>query len=63
MPIYEYKCSTCNVVFEKLQKMDEKDLTSRPDCGKDCKLEKMYSPCGLSFIGSGFYVNDYKRNS
>lgn len=34
MPIYEYRCSACRTVFEKLRPMTESDLTDVcPECG------------------------------
>jgi putative FmdB family regulatory protein len=33
MPAYEYQCNTCDVHFERRQKMSEDALQTCPDCG------------------------------
>jgi len=33
MPAYEYRCESCEVRFEKRQKMSEQPLESCPECG------------------------------
>ncbi len=50
MPIYEYQsidpdsaCSNCRDGFEAIQGMDEKPMSSCPDCGK--KVKKIISWC------------------
>ena len=63
MPIYEYHCSKCDCDFEQLQKMDEENLTLRPDCGKDCSLVKQISRTSFRLSGSGWYATDYKGNN
>jgi putative FmdB family regulatory protein len=61
MPLYEYDCAECQQRFEILQKMSDPDLTKYPECSNsNCCLQKVPSACGLQFIGSGFYKNDYK---
>ena len=57
MPIYEYKCKVCGHVFEEKHSTQE----IREKCPK-CKGEiaKVFSPPGISFVGSGFHCNDYK---
>lgn len=57
MPNYEYECKTCGR-FEVFQKMSDERLTKCPTCGKS--VERIISQFGLSFAGSGFYVNDSK---
>jgi len=59
MPLYEYRCRSCGEVFEVLQKFSDKPLTVHDDCGGG--LERLLSPPGLHFKGSGWYVTDYAR--
>ena len=33
MAQYEFRCQACGFEFEKLRKMEERDLTSCPQCG------------------------------
>lgn len=37
MPIYEYKCKTCDKEFEKLARIDDRHKT-KCDCGGDSQL-------------------------
>lgn len=62
MPIYEYRCEACDYEFEVLQKMNEPAKKKCPKCNK-LKLKKMLSTPGLKFVGSGFYVNDYPKET
>ncbi|PJZ69262.1 FmdB family transcriptional regulator [Leptospira perolatii] len=63
MPTYDYKCKTCNQVFEHIQSMKD-DPLEECLCGKAGKVERMISfGGGIIFKGSGFYVTDYKSNS
>ena len=40
MPIYEYACTICSNVFEKLRPMSEMDEPANcPDCGSDSKRQ------------------------
>jgi putative FmdB family regulatory protein len=57
MPIYEYACRKCKAHIEILQKLTDKPLTRCQKCGG--RLEKQWSPPGIQFKGSGWYVTDY----
>ena len=59
MPIYEYRCAGCEQLIEVLQKYSDAPLTTCASCGG--KLERLISPPGLHFKGSGWYVTDYAR--
>lgn len=57
MPTYEYACDSCKNNFEVFQKMSDAPLQTCPQCG--AKIRKILSGgIGISFKGSGFYVND-----
>lgn len=58
MPIYDYVCEECDVIFEVFHAMDAK-LDKCPECGGHVK--RLISG-GLRpiFKGSGFYETDYK---
>lgn len=62
MPIYEYKCSECGQTLEILQRMSDPELDKYDGCDNPkCCLEKVPSTYGMSFVGSGFYITDYKN--
>ena len=57
MPTYGYECLSCDNQFEIFQSIKDVALTTCETCGG--KLRKRIYPVGISFKGSGFYVNDY----
>jgi putative FmdB family regulatory protein len=60
MPLYEYRCSKCDTVFERIQKFADPPLTVHEGCGG--AVERLLSAPGLHFKGSGWYVTDYKNS-
>ena len=62
MPIYEYRCRSCNSVFEKFASISNFSReVDCPACGDIAEL-KISGGTGLIFKGSDFYITDYKRN-
>src|SRR6266536_1831254 len=61
MPTYEYQCRECSGRVEAFQKMSDEPLTICADCGGP--LRRLLFPVGIVFKGSGFYVNDYKKEN
>ena len=57
MPTYGYECLSCDNQFETIQSIKDNALTTCDTCGGT--LRKRIYPVGISFKGSGFYVNDY----
>lgn len=57
MPIYEYKCKNCGHVFEVMQKISDLPICTCPECSGP--TNKVISPAGLMFKGSGWYITDY----
>ncbi len=57
MPTYGYECLSCDNQFEIFQSIKDDALTTCAECGG--ALRKRIYPVGISFKGSGFYVNDY----
>jgi len=57
MPTYGYECLSCDNQFETFQSIKDDALTTCGECGGT--LRKKIYPVGISFKGSGFYVNDY----
>lgn len=61
MPIYSYKCDSCGKTFDKLLKANGNGNVKCIYCDSDSK--RLFSPVGIIFKGSGFYVTDYKSGS
>ena len=62
MPIYEYRCESCNFQEEYLQKISEPPKTVCPSCGKET-FRKLVSAVGFQLKGSGWYVTDFRNKS
>ena len=60
MPLYDYKCKKCEYLFEVEQRMSDPKLEFCPKCKG--KVERLISPVGIIFKGSGFYVTDNKKS-
>ncbi|HHT78392.1 MAG TPA: zinc ribbon domain-containing protein [Actinobacteria bacterium] len=61
MPIYSYKCSDCEKIFDKFEKPTNSGKVKCPDCGSEAL--RIFSPVGIVFKGSGFYSTDYNSKS
>lgn len=61
MPTYEYECLECKNRFEVFQSMNDEPITTCEKCSG--KVRKLFGTAGIIFKGSGFYVNDYKKDS
>ena len=59
MPIYEYRCASCGIHKEYIQKVSDPLLTDCPECGKPT-LEKQVSAAGFQLKGNGWYVTDFR---
>ena len=56
MPVYDYKCKNCGYLFEVEQRITEPTLKFCPKCKGE--VQRLISPIGIIFKGSGFYVTD-----
>ena len=61
MPIYEYRCSSCNDDLEVTQKITDAPLKECPKCGG--ALEKLVSQSSFVLKGGGWYASDYGSKS
>ena len=61
MPIYSYKCENCGEVFDKPGKAGGNGRVKCVECNSDA--QRVFSPVGIIFKGSGFYSTDYKSGS
>ena len=56
MPIYEYKCAACGATADVQHGFRESHEEPCAQCGG--KMVRVFTPAGIVFKGSGFYVND-----
>lgn len=57
MPLYEYKCESCEKTFEFMQKISEAPISKCPQCSG--KLTKLISSPAFHLKGTGWYKTDY----
>jgi putative FmdB family regulatory protein len=60
MPVYEYRCTKCEHLFERYQAVGEA-APECPTCGSPTR--KVYASVGLIFKGSGFHSTDYRKSA
>lgn len=57
MPTYEYRCSNCDTLYQKVRGISES--TPKYKCDTcNLPLIRVYSNIGINFKGSGFYSTD-----
>ncbi len=61
MPIYEYKCPSCDIKFEVKRGFSESTGATCPRC--QCQAQRIFSPVPIVFKGPGFYVTDNASDS
>jgi putative FmdB family regulatory protein len=61
VPLYEYQCTKCKRLTEKIEGVAGPHLKKCPHCGG--KVEPMLSAPAIQFKGSGWYVTDYAGKS
>lgn len=59
MPIYAYKCESCGLAKDVLQKISDPVLTDCPSCGA-ATFKKQVTAAGFQLKGSGWYVTDFR---
>lgn len=60
MPIYEYKCPTCQR-FELFQSITAEPLSTCPTCGQPVERLISFNP-NIIFKGSGFHITDNRSS-
>jgi putative FmdB family regulatory protein len=60
MPLYEYRCESCDHQFEVIQKFSDPPIAVCPKCAAGPVVKLMSSPA-FQFKGSGWYITDYAR--
>jgi putative FmdB family regulatory protein len=62
VPIYEYRCESCEHRLEKIQKMSEGDLVDCPECQRPA-LKRLVSAAAFRLKGGGWYETDFKKDN
>jgi putative FmdB family regulatory protein len=57
MPMYEYQCKECGLVFEARQKFSDPPLTECRECHGE--VAKLISQAGFALKGGGWYDQGY----
>lgn len=60
MPMYEYKCEDCGVIFEARQKFSDAPLRECGSCGGS--VRKLISQTAFTLKGSGWYEQGYNSS-
>jgi putative FmdB family regulatory protein len=58
VPAYDYRCLSCETVFELIRAITDTSEVSCPSCGGPTK--RVFTPVGVVFKGSGFHNTDYR---
>lgn len=61
MPMYEYRCESCGLVFEAMQKFSDAPLSACKSCGGP--VQKLISQAAFSLKGGGWYQQGYGGGS
>ncbi len=56
MPTYQYRCLSCELLFDLKQSFHDKPVADCPKC--QCVARRVFSPVPILFKGPGFYVTD-----
>lgn len=59
MPIYAYKCTSCEHEQDVLQKISDEPLRVCPACNEP-SFSKQVTAAGFQLKGSGWYVTDFR---
>jgi putative FmdB family regulatory protein len=57
VPIYEYQCTRCSEVTERLQGINDPPIRKCPSCG--ARVQKKMSSGAFVLKGTGWYATDY----
>ena len=57
MPLYEYECTSCHRLTEKVQKFSDPELSVCPHCGG--RLQRTVTAAAVTFKGGGWYKDLY----
>lgn len=60
MPIYSYRCESCEHSQDVLQKISDLPLVVCPSCGASA-FRKQVTAAGFQLKGSGWYATDFRN--
>ena len=61
MPIYEYRCDSCDHELDALQKISDDPLKTCPACDAEA-LRRLISAPSFRLKGAGWYETDFKSD-
>lgn len=61
MPIYEYRCNSCDFRFELKQGFDAQPVASCPRC--QGRATRVFHEVPVFYRGSGFYTTDHRNDN
>jgi putative FmdB family regulatory protein len=61
VPLYDYKCTSCDNTYETREGFDAPPRQPCPKCGAEAK--RLLHPPPIVFKGSGFYITDSRKGS
>jgi putative FmdB family regulatory protein len=61
VPLYDYKCTSCEYIYEVREGFDAPSRQACPTCGAIAK-RLLHAP-PIVFKGSGFYITDSRKGS
>jgi putative FmdB family regulatory protein len=59
LPLYDYQCRSCRKTTEVRHGFKETFEGKCPECGGE--MARVFSPAGIVFKGSGFYLTDSRK--
>ncbi|NLA68180.1 MAG: zinc ribbon domain-containing protein [Gammaproteobacteria bacterium] len=62
MPIYAFRCSSCDHEFDRLQKLSDPDPAACPECGAAGSVGRKLTAPAFRLAGSGWYETDFKKD-
>lgn len=63
MPIYEYRCASCQKDTEFMMKFSDPTPEACPKCGTKGQMSKLLSQTGFILQGGGWYKEGYTSKS
>jgi putative FmdB family regulatory protein len=58
MAVYEYKCKDCQTLLVHTSPMEKGPVLAQCSACSGENIERIFSPVGISFKGTGFYSTD-----
>lgn len=61
MPLYEYQCTTCQQITEKLESYSESSVKDCSSCGGKNTAYRLIARTSFTLSGSGWYKDSYSK--